>query len=377
MLPKLLPGEEDVRLDTIELVLVKARVFSTITPIVVSSIEKLCLENLAAVRANPLQYVRNLELCESVDTAETELKSLVNCILVETTPQHQNVDWLIQLATRLKKQNTTLLLGGLPNTIAALPSGTQLGLIGEVELVGYCEQQINNVLAASAQAGDAPVLFSLRPPSFDSVALNALLVRINQLSNTTFLIAGGVVQNLEFCSTVLSNSNALIVLDPKGYACDSEFEDQAMANQIWAVMQANPHRFVLGLDFTFAIQLRRFGGDGYFVAVQSFLHKLQKLGVSSEVIRQVARDNALRVLCYRCPPVQVAPPERQKWTCHTCHTSKLEGDEFFESHGKRFCSAKCMREFRLLNTYGKSENENGFTKPRNSNNNTASWGVSL
>lgn len=211
------------------------------------------------------------------------------------------------------------------------------------------------------------------------MALNALLVRINQHSNTSFLIAGGVMQNLEFCTTVLLNSNAFIVLDPKGHACDSEFEDQTMANQLWAVVQANPHRFVLGLDFKFAIQLRRFGGDGYFVAVQSFLRKLQRFGVTSEVIRQVARDNALRVLCYRRPPVQVAPLERQKWTCHTCHASKLEGDEFFESHGKRFCSAKCMREFRLLNTYGKSGNEDGFTKPRNGNNNssTASWGVSL
>ncbi|KAH9256622.1 hypothetical protein BASA81_005126 [Batrachochytrium salamandrivorans] len=289
-----------MRADSIELVLVKCRVFHK-SPVRAEDVcnPTIALGNLSHVRSQPHSCARNLELCDSVDAAETELAGLGNAILVETG----NGDALLldQLAARLARSNTTLLLGRQPGAGGQQP----VGLVGEIELSGgFLPAQATAALDLSRECGGAPVLFAATR-GFDLQDLRVLseLVVAAAVPTTVCMLAGIWHDPLLYQAAFVSN-NFLLVVDPRGYGLDSELEDCQLAERCLPLLQQECARFVLGIHFSHAVQLRRYGGDGYLHTAKRFLSRLRMLGASPNELEGLCKTNALKALQYRQPIVQ-------------------------------------------------------------------------
>lgn len=364
-----------VRADSVELVLVRCRVFhkSAVRPEDVSDAPTIALNNLGHVRSQPHSCARNLELCDSVDAAETELAGLGNAVLVETG--NGAAALLEQLTARLARSNTTLLLGRQPG--AGAQQQQPVGLVGEIELSrGFPLAQATAALELSRECGGAPVLF-VATGGFDLQDLDALSELVAAAAVPCML--AGVWHQPSLYHAAFASTRFLVVVDPRGYGLDSDLEDGQLAERCLPLLQQACSRLVLGVNFSHAVQLRRYGGDGYAHAVRRFVARLRALGASPSQLQCLCKTNALQALQYRQPVVvREVAPTRAPWLCETCGASRLQGDEYFESHGKRFCRAKCMREFRLVHgaPLGRDDGFGGGpAKP--SSTGTGNWGVSL
>jgi hypothetical protein len=318
----------------------------------------LTIDLLADTREKPFNTTaRNLVLNDSVAMAETELARLKSrcphhhIVLVETTPSSQcflpSIPSLVDLSART----------GI-SIIKAVPSNNNNNLMIP-GLVMLLEDDLFATTITSSSS-PAPLFISLsnqNPSSQSSSLSTSILPFLASLPSFVNVILSGVFSQPALAIDLLQSTpdNLLLLVDTKGPCGEFTLlnqttphaNDQKVAEAVQKAISLNfAHRLVLGLDLVFAMQLRRFGGEGYCGAL-SFLARLTALGVSQHDINLLKAGNALRVLAYYTPPPPPPPPPIVLLPCAQCGKQlPVTYNGWFDFMDRKFCSSKCMREFK-------------------------------
>lgn len=339
-----------------------------------NNFQNITLENLWEIRKHPLtSCLRNLLLCDSIDCAETELVSLHPgfedsdyLLLVESTPKKnspQKQELLQELQERIKNRKIFL-----------------MSCIQEIYVDEFIIDEVQKIVLQSVTENPSrPIIIHFGSPASDPLLLLKKL-ESSQVDLSRVLVSG-IVFSENFFERIFLETRVTFILAPRGGSVvDIEMSDTYLDTFIAKFkdfLKKDISRFVLGLDFLFAIQLKRFGGPGYSLIFE-FLEKLtEKVSLTEKECSMLLKGNAIRLLSFEPEKKKEEKCIEEFYTCAYCGKQVLlKGDNFFESHNCKFCSAVCMRKFRETVTNQDSSN-NGNRRRTENLSNTGSWSINV
>lgn len=365
------------------------------------------LKELGECRANPYAVRENLRLYLNEDEAESEIRPFFSWVdhvlIVDTTSRflRRRQDFApAESLPRLRRRfpgKFSYLLGSTHRDVKVLANGEALEgeenatqyarVIGEIEVDDLSSRddpakRMRSTVAAEARRTGAPLVISMLAAHDLVMQLDAIMEFRQLISNAP---GGGadnkiVLTNLltsytrlaqfrEWLHRVFSttiegeHTDIFFALEPSGDSIEFAFSgtdpipsDETIARFVEEETRRAPllaKRFVLGVNIKFGHQLRSLGGQGYSNLARTFLSRLERLSSSSSspsnpsIASLIACVNAQRALEYWTPPPPPAPPPPQFWSCHACGAARrVEDRDFFELMGFKFCSSKCMQQFR-------------------------------
>jgi hypothetical protein len=358
--------------------------------------ESISLSNLALVKENPRQYSMNVAIYGTNRNAlNMDIDSLLDCklllnksvVLVETSTTRQDrfMELLLETESRRNKNSMTIdnsndkliIVASYNNNnnVESLSSNNDgYGMVGEIRISQEIHPSqivsiLENAYTTALRIGsNVPILLDLR----DTIHVHEIERFIIQFKNfptkspPVVIISGAChLRIIDELFEHLYECNVYFVIDQIGMGEELLLSSLPIANSSQQQQQQQPvpsdeevvhmitkyltrdyTRFVLGVEIQFATQTRYFGGSGLNTAIKC-LERLQRLGIPSPILECIAYKNALQLLSFHIP-VQVPILPIETWPCAICHKQvAINNTEYYESHGERFCSMVCMREFRL------------------------------
>lgn len=362
--------------------------------------EPITLANLADVNESPYDFQQNLVLNTTVDGAETEL-SVLRCwkgespkCLVFMNPSDENT--IHELRARF---DTSIAFGCIGHSPSAAILGPYVcNRLHLPEILQTISLEIKRTEENGRLNGPIPILLEL-PETVENCRDVIERMCGDPVMNRKVFV-NGASYNSAILNDVLRLTDWIAILNPPPPVdlrmfSDSTIEDiyQLARNVAHHMRNGQSERFVLGGKLVFATQLRRYGGR--FIILDSnsldinisnlghgynwyiaFLNLLERLGCKSDQLDMIALGNALGSVSRIPKPPQRIQASDIKWRCGYCDKLQSELIEPFESHGVKFCSARCMRNFRTKEVQ-QVPDPNNSRRPISRTNHDGGWSFAV
>jgi hypothetical protein len=101
-------------------------------------------------------------------------------------------------------------------------------------------------------------------------------------------------------------------------------------------------RLIISSSVTSKLNMKKYGGAGYYHVQMSTTHRLARHGISADCVQQMTCSNLISFVTWHIPPPALKV-EAETFRCFVCGAESTFG-EHYEKFEFLYCTSKCLRE---------------------------------